>query len=233
MSRADSEHDPSTARAGPEHMLDGCLRSHSHSHTQDVGGLVGEGVPMASEEGGERPAPLPGALAEVLADFGICLMDDVRRLRLADALMGDGCGQGTLEALCAYVERQAGHDPAMTGKRLVALLQPGKWQRAARAAQRHAEREAAPEKPRPGEHDHGATRRAEDDACQVEARQTDHYTAGWVYARVAYERKNPREVAQEMGVSIEKLPALVRAGAEQYGADPDEAAELLRKAVGR
>ena len=196
-----------------------------------VGGLVGEEVRTASEAGEQHPSPVPETLAETLADFGVWLLDDRRRLALAETLVEDGCDAAALELVCGFVERQAGHDPEMTGKRLAMVLRPGVWQRTRETAQKHAGRTPADE----SEATAIERQRLEEEAERTrERRRCDHRASGWAYARLMFDQAKPRDVANELGVSVDRLPALVRAGAEQYHADPDQAVEdLLMARQGR
>lgn len=199
--------------------------SPSRTRTQaPVGGSVGGGTPGSSEEGERPPSPVP-ALAEVLADYGVWLLDAGRREGLAAELAGDGASLDELGAVCAYVEAQAGHDPEMTGKRLAKILRPGVWQRTRDTAARHAQRRSLEGRDKRG-HDHGETLRDECDR-QARASRDDGYRAMQVYALLRYDLKTPRDVAAELEISVGKLPALVRAGAQAYGADADKAVDEL------
>jgi hypothetical protein len=163
----------------------------------------------------------------VLADFGVWLLGDGRRLELAEQLAGDGATADELETVCGYVEAQAGHDPKATGQRLAMILRPGVWRRTLTTAEKHQARKTA------RGNDHGETRRME---ChrQVVASRDESYVAMRAYALLHYDQKAAREVAEVLEVSVAKLPALVRAGAEMYGADPEKAVDrLLMKAAAR
>lgn len=161
-------------------------------------------------------------MAEVLRDFGIWLTDPGRRERLAASLVDDGATPAEIAEACGFVERGAAHDPERTGSRLALILKPGRWRDGLKAARRATER-----KTRAGGHDHGETRRDEDGRAAW-LNGGDDRDAMQAYSAMHHEGKSPKETAGILGIGVDKLPALLRQGAETYGCpDPDKAATML------
>lgn len=159
--------------------------------------------------------PVAGvAIDEVLVEFAMWLTQrDVRRQK-ANALASDGATPEAIRVVCEFVERGAGHDPELTGKRLALILVPVAWREAHTAAQAAAERAPAAEEwhernqwaPQP-----------------VSPQQLDQWVCGTAYTRLRYDGAKPEVVAEELGLSAAELRKHAVQGAAMYGAADPEA----------
>ena len=178
-----------------------------------LGGAVPARAPRKEEGEGNSLTPPQASIADTLAACGVFVLAPDRRRAVADALTAAGISATDIADLADFVSN-AESDEALARKYLAATVSDpertreavaglGQYRKSRKAKQATTRRGPAPTQPWADLETVGDDQRAEWERDR---------TARIAYCRAVADRRTHTEVATELGVHVDALPALIDRG---------------------